>query len=129
MDFLEYLLVGLLGGCGYGALEILWRGETHWTMLFAGWLCFFLIYRIAALRGPGLIRKALLCALAVTLSELLIGCAVNLLLGWQVWDYSDRPFDVLGQVCPEYSLLWLLLSLPLLGLSSLLQRGFASRRS
>ena len=34
----------LLGALGYGAVETLWRGGTHWTMLLTGGVCFLLIY-------------------------------------------------------------------------------------
>jgi len=27
-----------------------------------------------------------------------------------VWDYSDRRWNVYGQICPLYSLLWFVLS-------------------
>ena len=39
---------------------------------------------------------------------------MNLRLGWQVWDYSSQPGNVLGQVCPLFCFLWLMLSLPVL---------------
>ena len=39
------------------------------------------------------------------------GCIVNLWLGWDVWDYSGMPGNILGQVCPRYFLLWLPVSL------------------
>ena len=53
-----------------------------------------------------------LCAAEVTTVEYLTGLLVNLRLGWNVWDYSTRPLNVLGQICPEYTLLWFLLSIP-----------------
>ena len=33
---MEYLLIYTLGGLLYGAIELLWRGWTHWTMLQIG---------------------------------------------------------------------------------------------
>lgn len=30
--------------------------------------------------------------------------------GWNVWDYSDQPFNLLGQICLSYTLLWIPLS-------------------
>ena len=60
--------------------------------------------------------------------EFYTGCLVNLRLGWQVWDYSAMPFNLLGQVCPGFLLLWLALSLPglwlCMGLRRLLRRKF-----
>ena len=41
-----------------------------------------------------------------------VASVVNLLLGWGVWDYTNRPFNLLGQICLLFSGLWTLLSLP-----------------
>ena len=35
-----------LGGAGYGAIELLWRGFTHWTMVLTGGFCFSILYNL-----------------------------------------------------------------------------------
>lgn len=57
-----------------------------------------------------LIRQMMIGACIITSVEFICGCIVNLLLGWNVWNYSDMPFNVLGQVCMPYMVLWFLLS-------------------
>lgn len=47
MKVLEYGGVFTAGGLGYGGLELLWRGRTHWSMLLCGGVCAVLIYLIA----------------------------------------------------------------------------------
>ena len=42
----------------------------------------------------------------VTVVELVMGVVLNLWLGLGVWDYSGLPFNLLGQICPQYSALW-----------------------
>lgn len=108
---MEYLVVYALGGLLYALLELLWRGWTHWTMALCGGLCFTLMYLIAGLEMP-LHRKWLLSAAAITTVEFFTGCLVNLRLGWQVWDYSGVRLNLLGQICPGFTLLWLGLSVP-----------------
>ena len=49
-------------------------------------------------------------AVIATLAEFFTGCVVNLWLGWNVWDYSDMWGNVLGQICPAFSLLWVFMS-------------------
>ena len=121
----EVLFVYLLGGFGYGGVELLWRGHTHWTMLLLGGVCFLAIYAITV-RQPGpLWKRCLLCAGTVTALEFCTGCLVNLWLGWGVWDYGGVPGNLLGQVCPLYAALWYLLSLPCAGLARVLRRRFA----
>lgn len=122
----DYSAVWLVGSAGYSLLEILWRGFTHWTMAVTGGLCFFLLYRLN-LRRPreGVLRKCLRGTFAVTAVEFLVGCMVNRLLKWQVWDYSGRFGNLLGQVCPLYTGLWFLLCIPVYGLAGLVRKLLA----
>ena len=101
----QRLIIFLTGGFGYGALEIAWRGYTHWSMFLAGGICLLLFCAIAEKRLP-LLAKAALCALFVTAVELVFGVIFNLILHMHIWDYSHMPFNLFGQICPLYTLLW-----------------------
>ena len=57
-----------------------------------------------------LIPQAVAGALIATAAELITGCIVNIWLGWGIWDYSDMPGNLLGQICPQFALLWVALS-------------------
>ena len=46
-----------------------------------------------------------------TIGEFVTGCIVNLWLGWNVWDYSNMPYNLLGQICPQFIALWVSISL------------------
>lgn len=118
---MEFFLVYLSGAALYGLMELCWRGWTHWTMLLCGGFCFSLMY-LLAMNTIALWRKCLLSTALITTVEFFTGCLVNLRLGWQVWDYSAMPLNLLGQICPQFLLLWLALSLPGLELCSLLRR-------
>ncbi len=107
----ELILIYSVGGLLYGLLEIVWRGWTHWSMILCGGLCFTLMYLISA-ADIALIQKWILSAAAITTVEFLTGCIVNLRLGWQIWDYSSLPYNLLGQICPRFLLMWLCLSVP-----------------
>ena len=106
----EFATVFGIGGVLYSMVEILWRGYTHWTMTITGGMCFLVLYalHVYAVRMPFLVR-CFFGALAITAAEFVAGCIVNLWLRWEVWDYSDVPYNILGQVCPLFSFLWLLL--------------------
>lgn len=118
----EYAIIYTMGALGYGLLEILWRGYTHWSMTVTGGLCFVILYRLnAQKRHWPFWQKCAAGALAVTLVEFAVGCVVNLGLGWHVWDYSAQPFSLLGQVCLGFALLWLLLCVPIFALAELLR--------
>ena len=49
-------------------------------------------------------------ALTITALEFVVGAIVNVKMGLAVWDYSNIRGNVYGQICPPFSLLWLLLS-------------------
>lgn len=102
------------GGLVYITVELLWRGYSHWTMFIVGGLCFLLtglVNEVFTFEMP-LICQMLIGACLITLVEFFSGCIVNLWLGWNVWDYSDMPFNILGQICLPYTGLWFLLSGP-----------------
>lgn len=101
-----------IGGLLYNLIEICWRGYTHWSMFLLGGVCFQAIGSIHerfAHRRP--LFRCTLSAAAVTTLEFLSGCVVNLRWHLHVWDYSRMPFNIKGQVCLLYSVLWGVLSL------------------
>ena len=53
-----------------------------------------------------LFAAAAMGAVIVTFYEFFVGVVVNLRLGWDVWDYSSQPGNVLGQICPVFTGIW-----------------------
>ncbi len=112
-----------IGAAGYCLLEILWRGHTHWTMGLAGGICLVGMHALhRQLCHLPLALQALAGAALVTAVEFVTGCVVNLLLGWQVWDYSGWRVQLLGQICLVFCVLWYVLSLIVMGAFSLAER-------
>lgn len=104
----------LVGGRLYTWIELLWRGRTHWTMFILGGACFVVLGLLNEYKLPWhwcLLRQSVVGACVITVLEFITGCIVNLWLGWEVWDYSELPFNILGQVCLYFFLLWILLSM------------------
>ncbi len=48
----------------------------------------------------------------ITAVEFITGCIINLWLKWDVWDYSNLPFNILGQICLPFFFIWVFLSAP-----------------
>lgn len=121
----EDLMVYLTGAGGYGLLELCTRGYTHWSMLLTGGTCLLLFYRFhKKYRTAPIVVKCLAATGIITALEFLVGCIVNVGFQWQVWDYSNRPFNVLGQICLLFSVLWFLLGVPMSFLCAFLERRF-----
>ena len=115
------ILVFVLGGFAYGMMEILFRGHTHWTMMITGGACVLTIYMLSGwLMSIPLIMAAATGALIVTTYEFFVGLIVNVRLGWQVWDYSALPGNIMGQICPVFTAAWFLLCLVFLGIVKVL---------
>lgn len=116
------------GAVSYTGLELLWRGHTHWTMTVTGGLCTLLVHLAnRRMRNSAVFTRCVAGSTIITAVELAVGCVVNRLLGWNVWDYSSVPFNLMGQVCALYSAFWLLLCLPILTLSSRIDRSLAAK--
>ncbi len=109
----KYMTLLLTGGGLYVLVELIWRGRSHWTMFLLGGLCFIgigLINEIIPWDMP-LWQQIIIGAGIITALEFLTGCIVNLWLGWDVWDYSGLPGNILGQICPQFFLLWVPIAL------------------
>ncbi len=119
---MEQLLIFLIGASGYGIIEIIWRGYTHWTMLITGGVCFLFIYNIFnILEDYPTFIKAAVGSLTITLIEFIAGMIINVKFGLGVWDYSNLPFNIYGQICLPYTILWFALCFPLVYLCNWLQ--------
>ena len=108
-------MIFLIGGLGYGLIELLWRGYTHPSMLLVGGICFLIIFHITNYFSPlSLLKKSLLSAASITTIEIISGLIVNIILKLEVWDYSNLKFNLIGQVSLLYSVLWFFLSAALI---------------
>ena len=103
-----------LTGCFiYSLMEISARGFTHWTMTLTGGIILTILYEMfTGLRSVPFWQKCILGSLIITSVEFTVGVIVNIILGWNVWNYSDMPFNILGQICLPFTVLWFFLSIP-----------------
>ena len=109
---LKALILFCIGGIAYLLIEILWRGHSHWSMFFLGGACFFIVGLInehSDYNAP-LVFDMILASFIITTLEFIAGYILNIRLNLNVWDYSDLPFNIMGQVCLPYMGLWFVLS-------------------
>ncbi len=112
MRVVRPLVLWGIGGLLYVLCELVFRGRSHWTMFIVGGLCFWLIGLINEVipwEMP-IWQQCIIGAIIITAVEFAAGCVINIWLGWQVWDYSGLPFNILGQICLPFTVLWSLLA-------------------
>lgn len=117
------ITIFLTGAITYSLTEIAFRGFTHWTMTLTGGIIFSVLYRIHSnLNSIPLWEKCLLGTVIITSFEFTVGVIVNIILRWNVWDYSGVPFNLLGQICLPFTALWFVICIPAYLLCFILKR-------
>jgi uncharacterized membrane protein len=106
------LILFCFGGLLYMGIEMLYRGHTHPTMFLLGGLCFVLVGEINEIYpwDMPLVSQMLISAVIITILEFIFGMVLNVWLGLGIWDYSNQPYNLCGQICLIFSICWFFLS-------------------
>lgn len=112
MKLSQLLFSFLMGYFCYSLVEIVLRGYTHWTMCLTGGFVMTILYAINSRRTMTLMKSCALGSLFITMTELAVGIFDNIIMHWNVWDYSNMPFNFLGQICIPFSAFWFVLCIP-----------------
>ena len=107
----EYCILFMVGAFTYLAIEIAYRGFTHWTMGILGGFVLILVGLINEVtrKDLPLLIQAPISSIIITIIEYWAGYILNIQMGLNIWDYSNLPFNVDGQICLYFSLLWMIL--------------------
>lgn len=112
-------LLWFFGGTVYFLIEVAYKTAAghpeniSWTMLVVAIILTIPVERCGCelpWECP-IWLQAFVCAVLVTVVELISGIVINLWLGMGVWDYSNLPFNFLGQICLPFSIAWYVLCL------------------
>lgn len=121
-EFFIFVIFGIT----YFMLEIIYRGYSHWTMIILGGLVSVLIGLINEVTPKIKIPyQMLLGTIIITTLELVFGFILNIKLGLGIWDYSNLPLNLLGQICLPFSFLWFILSYFIIILDDILKEVFS----
>jgi uncharacterized membrane protein len=104
----EWLFLFALGGTIYYSFEMFFRQMSHWSMFVLGGLCMVFIAQQGLWvewKDP-LWKQLLRCMVFVISGEFLTGILVNKWLQWEVWDYTDQPFQFMGQICLPFAIIF-----------------------
>lgn len=106
-EFEKYIFLFIIGGLGYGVIEIAFRGFTHWSMVLTGGAAFVSLYLINnTLNDTSIFIKAFLGMLVITALEFTVGIIVNKIFALGVWDYTNMPGNIMGQITLQFSACW-----------------------
>lgn len=109
---LKYFILYIIFGLTYVLIEYLYRGYSHISMMILGGICgvaIGMLNEVFSWETP-LSLQCLMGGSIITILEFITGCIVNLWLKLNVWDYSNIPFNLLGQICLPFSIAWIFLS-------------------
>ncbi len=100
----QLLFLGGLGGSLYYGIELIYRGFSHWSMFLLGGVCMVYIGEQGerCRWSDALWKQLTRCTIFVAMGEFLTGLFVNKWMRWDVWDYSDQPFNFMGQICARF---------------------------
>lgn len=110
----QIVIFGIFGAIYYG-LEILYDGTSHWGMFVCAGLtgnaASFIIKHYKNLK---IIKKAVIITSVILILELISGYILNIYLKLNVWDYSLLPYNLKGQICLSFGLIWFFVFSPLI---------------
>lgn len=112
MLMFKYLSLFVIMGTIYYMIELIWRGYSHYSMFILAGICGISIGLINELLSYEMAfwKQSLIGTIIVLVGEFVFGCIFNLWLGYNIWDYSNVPFNILGQVCLPFAIAWVFLS-------------------
>lgn len=104
----EYIFLWTFGGALYYAFELFFRGFSHWSMFCLGGICvlFFWLQGSSLNWQDPMWIQVIRCTVFVVACEFITGIIVNKWLGWAVWDYSDQPYQLFGQICLPFAVIF-----------------------
>lgn len=116
-------LFGLVAGGIYLLIELAWRGWTHWTMLPLAAVIFVCIGVLDERPNPPPVWQQVVIGTAIaTALEFVAGLILNIWLDLGVWDYSHLPGNVMGQICPQFTLAWAVLVIVSIRIENIMHR-------
>ncbi|MBR1763100.1 MAG: hypothetical protein IJ731_07010 [Eubacterium sp.] len=105
--FLKYFFSFLLGGNIYCIIELLYRSRTHYSMFFcSGLALIILLYIYQGNKNIPPLLFGLTASAVITSLEFVFGVVFNIMLKENVWDYSNTPLNIFGQICLPFSIIW-----------------------
>ena len=122
MKISKNILLAIIGGFLYYIIEILYKGTSHVAIFFISGICFVLIGLLNCKKIKiSFISQMFISSIIITTIEFISGYILNICFGLNIWSYYHIPYNILGQICLPFSILWFFLSAPAILLNNWLR--------
>lgn len=106
-NIILHAIFGLIAGYIYLLIELAWRGYTHWSMLPLAAIVFICAGLLDECENPpSFWKQVAIGTIIATFLEFIVGLILNVWMKLGIWDYSHMPGNILGQICPQFTLAW-----------------------
>lgn len=112
----KILAIWFIIGMVYFVIEGIWRipkgGYANISMFVVGGFCGLLtgsINQIPRFYNMSVWKQSVIGTFIVLAVEYISGYILNIKMGLAIWDYSNMYFNVNGQICFEFAVLWFFL--------------------
>lgn len=130
-----YLFIFIIWCPIYVTLEVIWSALIYqmkqykyssfmgytslWMIPIGGYVG--IITHLINLFFASIFIKMIMFMILITILEYISGLLLNAIFDLNLWDYSNSKFNIDGQICIQYSLLWFLLAYPALWFDNILR--------
>ena len=104
----EIVFLIVAGGSTYYLIEIWFRGFSHWTMFVLGGVALtFCSFQGEVMHwSEPMWIQIIRAVLFLTSLEFMTGIICNKWLKIGIWDYRDQPFQLCGQICLPFMVMF-----------------------
>lgn len=108
-QLLKYAFLFWFGGSFYVTLEVFYRARSHFSMFILAGVVFILVGLLNEIWSWefSILKQIAIGTFMATVLEFFTGVLVNIILGWNVWDYSNLKWNLCSQIAPQFVLLWI----------------------
>lgn len=114
-SLVQKIILFITFGSIYYLLEILYDGTSHWAMFVCAGLSGIVgDYLHVFHPRMAIIKKSFFITSVILVLEYISGYILNIHYKLNVWDYSNMHFNLDGQICMVFALIWFFIFSPLI---------------
>lgn len=114
-SYTKSLIIFIVFGSIYFIMENIYDGSSHWSMFVCAGLTGILAdYIEKYFFEMKVLNKILIITANILVLEYIVGYIFNIYLQMNIWDYSENHYNLSGQICLLFALIWFFIFGPLI---------------